>query len=73
MSIDSRDPDDRRSVAALLQLLRQLVAHSASVELYPVWNGEESLSPKGVIEWQLGTLMPKRFFFSERFMHIVRP
>lgn len=54
MSIDSRDPDDRRSVDALLQLLRQFVARSGSVELCPVWNGEESLSPKGRIDWQLG-------------------
>ena len=72
MSIASRDPADRRSVDALLQLLRQLVARSGSVELYPVWNGEESLSPKGLIDWQLGALIPERFFFNERFMHIVR-
>jgi hypothetical protein len=72
MSIDSRDPADRRSVDALLQLLRQLVARSGSVELYPVWNGEESLSPKGSIDWQFDGLIPERFFFNERFMHIVR-
>jgi hypothetical protein len=72
MSIDSRDPADRRSVEALLQLLRQLVAHSGRVELYPVWNGEESLSPKGRVDWRLGALIPERFFFNERFMHFVR-
>jgi len=71
MSIDSRDQDDRR-LDALLQLLCQLVARSGSVELYLVWNGEESLSPKGLVDWQLGTLIPERFFFNERFMHLVR-
>ena len=72
MSIDSRDPDDRRSVDALLQLLRQLVARSGHVELYPVWDGDQSEPPKGVIDWQVGALISKRFFFNERFMHIVR-
>ncbi len=72
MSIDSRDPADRRSVDALLHLLRERVARSARVELYPVWNGEESLSPKGQIDWQLAALIPERFFFNERFMHTVR-
>jgi hypothetical protein len=73
MLIDSREPDDRRSVDALLEFLEQTLARSPSVELYPVWDGDQSQPPKGVIEWHLGTLTPERFFFNERFMHVVRP
>jgi putative aminopeptidase FrvX len=48
MAIESSE-DDRRSVGALLALLRRVVARSPNVELYPVWNGEESLAPKGYL------------------------
>ncbi|HEY9467387.1 MAG TPA: hypothetical protein VIR54_30055 [Vicinamibacterales bacterium] len=64
--------DDLRSVGALLDLLRRIVERSSSVELYPVWDGDQALAPKGVIAWQAGTLVPERFFFNQRFMHIVR-
>jgi hypothetical protein len=69
---DDRE-DDLRSVGALLDLLRQVVERSSSVELYPVWDGDQSEPPKGVIDWQVGALVPERFFFNERFMHVVRP
>ncbi len=73
MPLDSSDREaDLRSVRALLELLEQTVAGSSGVELYPVWNGEESLPPKGVIEWRFADLRAEHFFFNERFMHIVR-
>jgi hypothetical protein len=61
---------DLRSVEALLDLLRSL-GPSPSIELYPVADGEESLPPKGRVDWPLETLVAERFFFNERFMHVV--
>jgi hypothetical protein len=62
---------DLRSVRALIALIGEVAARSERVELYPVSDGEESLAPKGVIEWELGSLDPERLFFNERFMHVV--
>lgn len=67
---DNREAD-LRSVRALLDLLRRAAAGSRPVELYPIADGDEATPPKGVIQWQLATLDPARFFFSEGFMHVV--
>jgi hypothetical protein len=71
LSSDDRAAD-LRSVRALIELTSQVVAQSGRVELYPVADGDEPQAPKGVIEWQLSSLVPERFFFNERFMHVVR-
>jgi hypothetical protein len=72
MPLDSGDRvADLRSVRALIELVRHL-SISARVELYPVADGEEGKPPKGVIEWQLAALEPDRFFFNERFMHVIQ-
>jgi len=63
---------DLRSVRALIELIRQVITPSQHVELYPVGDGDESQAPKGVIEWQLRSLDPERFFFTERFIYVVR-
>jgi hypothetical protein len=74
MPLDSGNrADDLRSVTALLDVLRQTIAGSTNVELYPVSDGDESQPPRGAIEWQFGDLRADQFFFNERFMHIVRP
>jgi hypothetical protein len=62
---------DLRSVAALLDLLRVAGTATDRIELYPVADGEESHPPRGRIDWQLEALAPDRFFFNERFMHVV--
>ena len=73
MPIESDDrAADLRSVRALIELVRHAAATSESVELYPVADGEESEPPRGVVEWQLSSLEPERFFFNERFMHVLR-
>jgi hypothetical protein len=36
-----------------------------------VADGDEDKPPIGIIEWQLGALDAERFFFNERFLHIV--
>ena len=63
---------DLRSVRALLEVVGQVVTGSETVELYPVADGDQSMAPKGVIEWRLRALDPERLFFNERFMHVVR-
>jgi hypothetical protein len=72
MPLDSDDRvADLRSVAALLDLLRCLATLAEPIELYPVADGQEGNPPLGRIDWQLDALHPERFFFNERFMHIV--
>ena len=74
MLIDSDEREaDLRSVDALVELLRRILESSSSIEIYPVWDGDQAEPPKGVIEWQVGALVPERFFVNERFMHVVRP
>jgi hypothetical protein len=62
---------DLRSVRALLDLLRSAATTSERIELYPVADGDEAMPPKGVVEWPLRGLDPDRFFFNERFLHII--
>jgi hypothetical protein len=40
--------------------------------LYPVWEGDETKPPKGVIEWSFGRLDAERVFFNQHFLHVVR-
>ena len=73
MPLDSDDRlADLRSVRALVALLDQIIIRDDSVELYPVADGDEAKIPKGLVEWQLDTLDPERFFFTEGFKHVVR-
>lgn len=73
MPLDSDDrAADLRSVGALLDLIRGVVAESGAIELYPVADGDEQKSPKGTIEWAVPDLDPQRFFLNEGFMHVVR-
>jgi hypothetical protein len=72
MSLQSDDrAADLRSIRALIELVAQAVRSFGAVELYAVADGEELTPPKGFIEWQLSSLDPERFFFNERFMHVV--
>ena len=66
---DDRDEKDFESVRALLDLIRPHV--STGVEMYPVWNGEEALPPKGTIDWRFEELTVEQFFFIERFLYRV--
>jgi hypothetical protein len=72
MPLESDDRQaDLRSVRALIGLLDRTVTDTASVELYPVADGQESEPLRGVIEWPLDSLDPETLFFNERFMHVV--
>src|SRR5262249_30651226 len=46
---EQREPD-LRSLRLLIELVRQHVEATGSVELYPVWHLEESAPPQGTIE-----------------------
>jgi hypothetical protein len=71
MPLESDDrAADLRSVRALLDLLRRATT-GERIELYPVTDGDEAMPPKGVVEWALSELDPDRFFFNERFLHII--
>jgi hypothetical protein len=73
MPLDSDDRDaDLRSVAALLDLLRQTLRDNALIELYPIGDGDESRPPKGHIEWPFSGLDANRLYFNEGFVHDVR-
>ena len=69
---DSEDrQNDRRSLQALLDLIRPHVLKSSVVELYPVWNGETHLSPKGTVRLSLDSIRADAFVFTERFLYQV--
>ena len=65
-------PADLRSVRALLDLIRHHVDSSGEVQLYPVWDGEEALAPKGTIEVEVSAFEADTFFLNERFLLRVR-
>jgi len=63
---------DVRSLQALLTIVRDHVTRFGGVELYPVWNGNEHLPPKGTIEVSVDTMEPETFVFTEQFFYCVR-
>jgi len=72
MRLESDDrAADLRSVRALIDLVARVVERDGRVELYPVADGDEMKPPKGVIELPVESLVADRFFFNERFMHVV--
>jgi hypothetical protein len=70
---DSGDGRDAhlRSVRALLTIIREHVTAFGGVELYPVWNGNENLPPKGTIEVSVDSLDDETFLFTEQFFYSV--
>lgn len=70
------DPGDRRdanlrSARALLTIIREHVSTFGGVELYPVWDGNEHLPPKGIIEMSVDSLDAETFLFTEQFFYRV--
>jgi hypothetical protein len=70
---DSGDGRDAhlRSVRALLTIIREQVTAFGGVELYPVWDGNEHLPPKGIIEVFVHSLDAETFLFTEQFFYRV--
>lgn len=67
---DERDAD-LRSLQALLTIVGEHVTGFGGVELYPVWNGNEHLPPKGTIEVSVDSLDLETLLFTEQFFYRV--
>lgn len=65
------DEEELGSVRALLALLRELLAEQRMVELLPVWAGDEFEPPLGTCAWNITTLAPETFLFTEGFLYQV--
>ena len=68
---DEREADIR-SMRALIELLRDVIKPGESVELYPVWDGNEADPPKGRVVWPLERIAPDTSVFTEQFLYEVR-
>ena len=69
---DGQDREaDLKSVESLLVLVREHVTAAGAVELYAVWDGEESHPPQGVISVGLDSLHRETFLLTERFFYRV--
>jgi hypothetical protein len=66
-----RSEDDLNSIIELLKLLKTLITDKSVVKLYPIWDGDQGMEPKGTITLEMIGQNPNHFFFNERFMHIV--
>jgi len=62
---------DLQSVRALLNLVREHVLDSGEIQLYPVWDGDEGLRPKGTIDLRLGALQPETFLLNQQFLYSI--
>ena len=62
---------DLQSVRALLNLVREHVLDSGEIQLYPVWDGDEGLRPKGTIDLRLGALKPETFLLNQQFLYSI--
>jgi hypothetical protein len=60
------------SMHALVRLIREHLARAGEVQMYPLWNDEVDVKPKGTIEVQADTLDPRTFFFVEGFFYRVQ-
>lgn len=66
-------PKDLASVRALFALIDEALVQSASVELFPAWDGDEGEEPLGIVEWQRSALTPETFVVTERFLYRITP
>jgi hypothetical protein len=62
----------QNSTSALVALIRELTAAGGEVQLYPLWNDEVDVKPKGTIELRADTVDPRTFFFVEGFFYRVQ-
>ena len=60
------------STGALVRLIRELTSVAGDVQLYPLWNNEVGMRPKGTIDLRADTLDPRTFFFVEGFLYRVK-
>lgn len=58
---------------ALFAVIDEALRGAGTVELFPVWAGDEAEEPKGVVAISRPDLEPERFFFTTHFLYRVRP
>jgi hypothetical protein len=68
---EERD-EEVENARGLLGLCAISLETAAAVEIYPVWDGDESLPPKGSVEKSLSELVPEQLVLTERFVLRVR-
>jgi hypothetical protein len=68
---DADRTDDLRSVSALLALLHTSRTRGERLELFAVWNGDEHIAPKGVVELDLDELTAETFVLTQQFLYRV--
>ena len=56
----------------LFDLLRTLVRSNGEVQLYPVWDLQETAAPKGTIELFLNGVEAESLSLKEQYLHRVR-
>ena len=66
------DQDTLRTAQLLIDLIHEKLALTDEIQMYPVWDGDEGLAPKGIIELASNTLNPRTFFFNEQFFYRLR-
>ena len=67
------DDEDDASTKSLVALIRERVVASGEVQIYPVWNNDEHLPPRGTIDVLIDELDSDTFFFNERFFYRILP
>ncbi|HEX5719828.1 MAG TPA: hypothetical protein VF179_26980 [Thermoanaerobaculia bacterium] len=60
--------EEVENARGLLGLSAISLETAAAVEIYPVWDGDESLPPKGSVEKSLSELVPEQLVLTERFV-----
>jgi hypothetical protein len=69
---DEADQDTLRTAQLLIDLIHEKLALTDEIQMYPVWDGDEGVAPKGTIQLASNTLDPRTFFFNEQFFYRVR-
>jgi hypothetical protein len=64
--------EEVENARGLLGLCAIALGTTTSVEIYPVWDGDESFPPKGSVEKSLSELVPEQLVLTERFVLRVR-
>ena len=63
---------DLRSMRALIKLVRDVIKPGETIELYPVWDGNEGDPPKGRVVWPIERVAADEAVFTEQFLYEVR-
>lgn len=63
---------DLASVCKLLALIDQLLMQTSTVELFPVWAGDESEAAAGIVQVARHELKPETFLLTQHFLYRIK-